>query len=306
MSEDYIGIVSIVGEEGSCKSSMSLSFEKPLYNIELDIGGFARAEWRYKCEKKVLGEDEHISSVDLSKYQIISKPYSKPLDVSKMMGQISEGRKTDSKFTVRFPKQVVGVKELWQRIITDFVEVVQIPGIKSICIDTATILYNYCHQAVLQEAQERQIINWKNNPATKNIPFDENNFRERLQPVEYAPAYDRLRTLYQTASSFHKNLVLVHYPTDEYIKAPDKDGNMVDSKSGVKVADGWKETAKLADLILWTTVKETTVGGVKRKSPTAKITKAGIRGMGLDAVGMEVDATFEAVINLRNVMRGTQ
>jgi uncharacterized protein YceK len=307
LNSEYIGIASIVGEEGSCKSSMALTFPKPLYHFELDIGGFDRAAWRFKDSKILrLKAGQEVKESDLSGYDIISKPYPKALDIGKLMGQLAEGKKTDKAFTVRFPKQLTGVKEQWQDIVTDFITIVQLNMPRSIVFDTASLLYNIAHQTVLQEIQERQVYNWKYQPQSQNgkAPFDENMFRERLQPIEYAPAYERMRSVFQTASSYHKNCIAVHYPTDEYIKNPDQSGMEKDIKSGVKVPDGWKELNKMADLIVWTSVKETSIAGQKFKMPMCKITKCGIAGMGLDAVGKELTASFESIMQERDRMIG--
>jgi hypothetical protein len=302
---DYLGVVSIVGEEGSCKSSMALTFPKPIYHFEIDVGGFDRAIWRVENKLKVrrLGQDDDVQGVNFADFDIFSKPYPKPLDISKLMGQISEGKKTDKNFTVRFPKQVTGVKEIWQRVVTDFVLVCQQPAVKTIILDTATLLYTYSHQGYLQECQERQILNWRSNSITKNQPFDENNFRERLQPIEYATPYDRMEQIMQTAKSFKKNLILVHYPTDEYTKTVNEKGESVDGKSGMKVADGYKGIAKAADLIVWTYVKDIISQGKTTKQSLCRITKAGIAGFGLDAVGQEITATYEGIEALKNILQ---
>ena len=303
---EYIGDTSIVGDEGSCKSSMALTWPKPLYHFEFDIGGFDRAIWRFEKDFKVLrlNADADIPADCCDKYDIISKPYPVPLDIIKLMGQITDGKKTDKKFTVRFPKRVEGMKELWQAFVTDFVQVVQISKLASIIFDTSTLHYNVSHKTVLQEAQERQIYNWLANSQTAKMPFDENSFRERLQPTEYGFAYDKLRTVYQTAQAYRKNTVSVHYPTDEYIQTSDANGKSESAKSGIKVPDGWKELNKIASLIVWTSVKETFMGNQKFRMPMCKITKCGISGMGLDALGQELTASFDAIIEKRNQMRG--
>jgi hypothetical protein len=306
LNSEYIGVTSIVGEEGSCKSSMALTWPKPLFHFEFDVGGFDRAIWRFEKEFKVLRlkMEDNIPVDCFEKYDIVTKPYPVPLDVTKLMGQITEGKRTEAKFTVRFPKKVEGMKELWQSIVTDFVPLVQMKKLKSIIFDTSTMHYNIAHKTILQELQERQLYNHKSDAQRSKYPFDENSFRERLQPTEYGFAYDKLRQVYQTASAYRKNTVSVHYPTDEYIKNPDQASIEKDIKSGNKKPDGWQELNKLADLIAWTMVKEVSMNGQKLKLPMCKITKCGIAGMGLDAVGKELTASFESIIQERDRMRG--
>ncbi len=311
---EYIGITAVVGEEGTCKSTMAMSWPKPLYHFDVDVGGFDRAAWRLSKDNPNIrihraDRDEDITTIDFSDFDVVTKPYPKPLQVNKLMGQLTGEVKSKgpSIRQIKQPKKVEGMKELWQTIVTDFVHVCQ-QDIATIIFDSATLLWNIDHNARLQELQEIQEYKWRVDSATKNLPWDENEYRERLQPIEYGQPNDRMTTLLHTARSFRKNLVLTHYPTDEYGQVSDGKGGMVDGKTGKQVIDGFKHTAKLCDLIVWTSVKEQARTVDKKtamvKVPTAKITKCGIEGMGLDAVGKEVMASFDGIISLRNLMRG--
>jgi len=279
MSDDFIGIVADCGDEGTGKTTMALTFPKPLVHFDIDVGGYRRAAWRLPVDG------------------IVSKSYPKPFQLDKLLGQ------TGSPSTrVMIPKKVEGMKELWQQIVQDFVDACMNSEVKTIVMDSATLLWNICHQSHLQELQERQLVQWRNrNP---KVPFDENEYRERLQPIEYGPANDKMRTILHTARSFQKNLVLTHYPTDEYGAIPDGKGNVVEGKTGNKIMDGFKETLKLSDLVVWLSVKEKSEKGVKTRMPIARITKCGLEGMGLDAVGLEIPATYEGIINTQRMMRG--
>ena len=277
---EYLGICAICGDEGTGKTTMALTFPKPLRHFDIDVGGYRRAAWR------------------LTKDGVVSKSYPKPIQIEKLMGQQSVPAST----RVSMPKKVEGMKELWQIFVTDYVAACMDKDSASIVIDSSTLLWKICHNSHLQELQEKQLAQWKiKNP---NRPFDESEYRERLQPVEYGPANDRMRTILHTARAFQKNLILTHYPTDEYGTFPDKKGDIVEGKTGIKILDGFGETSKLVDLIVWTTVKETIDKGNKIKTPIARITKCGIEGMGLNAVGLEVPATYEGIINLKNLMSG--
>jgi len=257
-----------------------LTFPNPLRHFDIDVGGYRRAIWRLPA-----------SNVE-------SKGYPKPIQVDKLMG--TQGTPTTR---LSIPKKVEGMKELWQQIVTDFVAACQDTEVKTIVIDSATLLWGVCHNSHLQELQERQIPKWKKDHP--NTPFDENEYRERLQPMEYGPANDRMRTILHTARSFQKNLVLTHYPTDEYAPMPDGKGGMADGKTGKKVIDGFKETLKLVDLVVWASIKEAASGGVTTKEPVCKITKCGLEGAGLAALGLEIPATYEGVVNLVNLLKGT-
>ena len=283
---EFIGIVLICGDEGTCKTSMGLSFPKPLSHLDIDMGGFIRGAWRI--------EQEGIESTS----------FPKPLtdsDIAKMKGITTEV----STRVMSVPKRVEGMKELWQKIIDKIVADCLNPDIKSIVIDSATLLYKIGCDAFLQELQEKQLARWKGDSTTRNLPFDENTYREKLQPIEYGNVYDRLQRVFHTARSYQKNLILIHYPTDEYGSIPDGKGGYNEGKTGKIIVDGYKDTAKYSDLVVWTLVKEVKEkGGKTTKLPTARITKCGIRGMGLQVVGMEVEASFEGVMGLRRMLAG--
>lgn len=295
--DDYLGITAVVGDEGTGKTTMALSFPKPLFHMDIDLGGFRRAAWRLgDLRIKVCSVDEDISKIDWGQYDVVTKSYPKPIQMNKLLGQTFE--QTSTRATVQVPKRVEGMKELWQQIVTDFVAVCQSPA-KTINPDSSTMLWTIDHQSTLQEAQERQIA--------AGIGPDHEKFRERLQQYEYGTANDRMRTLFQTAKMFSKELVLTHYPTDVYGPVPDGRGGMTQGKTGQLKMDGFGETAKMADAVLWTRVVEQMQPGKDTiRYPVAKFAKCGIEGMGLKAVGMEVVASYEAIINLRNMMRGGQ
>jgi len=287
--DDYLGITAICGDEGTGKTTMALTFPKPLRHFDIDVGGYRRAIWR------------------LSPEGVESKSYPRPIQVDKLMG--AQGSPTTR---ISIPKKVEGMKELWQDIVTDLVAACQDTALKTIVIDSSTLLWNICHQSHLQELQEKQLANHKK--YKPNIPFDENDYRERLQPIEYGPANDRMRTILHTARSFSKNLVLVHYPTDEYGTIPDGRGGMTEGKTGAIVIDGFKETKKLVDLVVWTKISSQMVPSnpanpqspkIEEKLAVCKITKCGIEGMGLSAVGLEVPATYDGIINLKRMMAGS-
>ncbi len=272
-------VAAICGDEGTGKTTMALTFPKPLRHFDVDVGGYRRAAWRLDMEG------------------VESKSYPRPIQVDKLMG-IQGSPST----RISIPKKVEGMKELWQMIVTDFVAACTDAEVKTIVIDSATLLWNVCHQSHLQELQERQLARHKaKNPSR---PFDENDYRERLQPIEYGPANDRMRTILHTARSYSKNLVLTHYPTDEYGTIADSKGNMVEGKTGKKILDGFKETLKLVDLVVWCSIKDTINAGITEKQPVCSITKCGLEGAGLKAVGMEVVATYEGIANLVNLLKG--
>lgn len=261
-------IIAIWGEEGSGKSTMALSFPKPLRHFDIDIGGYARAAWR----------------VDTTNVE--SKSYAIPIQIDKMIGGQGEGP------SIRIPKRVVGYKETWQRIVIDFVEYCQNPDVKTIVFDSATALWKVCHQQHLQWIQEKQIA------AKSNI--SENDLRESLMPKEYGPPNEQMRQLIYTAQSQKKNLILTHYPTDVYADKLEGE-RIVSYRTGELAMDGFNDTAKLVDMVVWVSMVRNPE--TKLYEPRGKIGKCGLEGMGVLARDREIPPTYDGIIQLQNFLK---
>ncbi|MCK9597452.1 MAG: ATP-binding protein [Sphaerochaeta sp.] len=300
-------IASIWGVEGSGKSSVALTWPSPLFHLDLDLGGFERAIWRiediFRAEKKELRilrcePDEDISKIKWEEYDIISKPYLAPLQLEKLMGVQKQGA------SVRFPRQVIGYKQLWQSIVIDFVAVCQSPRVRTIVTDSATQLWTVCHTSLLQEKQEIQIA--------KGVKPDSNDFRERLQAIEFPN--DRMRELIYTARSAGKHLIMTHYPKDVYAnKVGDK--GVESYATGEQTPDGFKHTVQLDDIVIRTYTeldnrKELAPGVInadyRKPRPFAKIDlKCGLSGMGMTAVGLELpEPSYQGLMQLQSLLRG--
>jgi len=301
-------IVSLWGIEGSGKSSIGLSFPQPLYHLDLDLGGFDRAIWRLEDEAKrtntplriqQCAPKEDTNKIDWSLIDVASKPYLAPVQIDKLLGVQQK-----SGVSVRFPREVKGIKELWQEIVLDVVTACQVPGVKTIMVDSATQLWWICHTSLLQEKQEIQLA--------RGTKPESNDFRERLTPMEFPNS--RMRDLIYTVRSFGKNLVMTHYPKDIYAnKVTDK--GVESYATGDVEPDGFKHTVTLDDLVLWcfTEVdkRKEIIKGMENPDynkpvPRVKISlKCGLAGMGMKAVGLELpEPSYEGLMNLQSMMRG--
>ena len=307
-------ITSAWGAEGSGKSSYGLTYPKPLFHLDLDLGGFDRAAWRIIDEAKKAGTElrvkicepkEDITAIDWDEWDVVTKPYLAPVQIEKLMG-VQAGP------SIRFPRKVVGIKELWQEIVVDFIAVCQARPIKTVMTDSATQLWWIAHTSLLQEKQEIQV--------GQRMVESDPKFRERLQPVEFPN--DRMRSLIYTARSSGKNLVMTHYPKDVYKERMGANG--VESyKSGDVEPDGFKHTVTLDDLVIWcwaevdknreiTDMSPENFGkkipnpNFNKPQPHAKIDlKCGLAGMGMAAVGLELPApTYDGLMELQAMMRG--
>lgn len=271
-------IVALWAEEKCHKTTMGLSFPKPLYHLDLDVGGYERAAWR-------------ISTKDIT-----SKSYPIPVQIEKLMGLQSVG--TGKATTVRFPRRVIGYKEVWQQIVVDFVAMCQDSKVSTVFVDSATQLWSICHTSLLQEKQEVQIA--------AGVQPDNKDFRERLQPVEFPN--DRIRSLIYTARSYGKNLVLSHYPRDVYAERLDSEGRKQEYRTGELTLDGFKDTQKLVDIVIHLTMERKTnpVSHQATQQVIATITRCGLPGLGTTAVGMEIETSYQGIVDLQERMKAMQ
>ena len=301
-------IASAWGIEGGGKSTFGLSYPKPLFHLDLDLGGFERAIWYLEKQAKDAGAPlrikvcdpkEDVNKIDWSQWDIVSKPYLAPIQKEKLLGiQAAAG------VSVRFPRAVKGVKELWQEIVTDIITVGQVPSLKTIMLDSATQLWWICHTGFLQEKQEIQI--------GRDIKETANEFREKLQPVEFPN--NRMRDLIYTVRSFGKHLMMTHYPKDIYAeKVGDK--GIESYKTGEVSPDGFKHTVTLDDIVLWCfseiDKRKEIMPGIPNEDynkpvPRATISlKCGLSGMGMKAVGLELPSpSYEGLMELQAMMSG--
>lgn len=262
-------IVIICGEEKSWKTTMALTFPRRLVHFDLDVGGWNRASWR------------------IDKTDVVSQPYLLPIQMEKMLGL---GPKKEN-MSVRFPRKVVGYKEVWQKIVLDFVAVCQDPKVQTVVMDSGTQLWTICHTSLLQEKQEIQL--------SKGMKEDDPNFRERLMPIEFPN--DRMRTLIYTAGSASKHLILTHYPKAVYKEKVTEKG-IESYKSNDIVVDGFKESERLADLVVWLGLE---MNKEKKLASVGTITKCGIEGMGTAAHGLTIEPSYKGIIDLQEALRGS-
>ena len=261
-------VIAIWGPEGAWKTTFGLTFPKPLHHIETDVGGYGRASWRIDEEG------------------ITTESYYPPFPFVETPGKAAE-------VTVRFPKKLIGYKELWQRIFIDYVRAMRDPKLKTVVIDSSTELWTIDHRSYLQELQEAQLAAGKK----------DHEIRENLIPVEYADPNARMRQFINAAKSYRKNLVLIHYPKDVYITV--QKGERTESvTSGEITIDGFKDTKKLVDVVVWMDFVKKPKGG--EAAVEAKIMgKCALSGMGTNALGMALpEPSYQGIIDLRNMLMG--
>jgi hypothetical protein len=261
-------ILATWGPEKTGKTTLALTFPRPLFHMDLDVGGFARAAWRINTEG------------------IKSVSYPTPMQLEKMMGQTKE--EVNGKLLLRMPKRIIGMKELWTRIIIDYSEAMQDPTIKTVVVDSGTQLWSICHKTYLQELQEKQIA--------QGTP--ESDIRMQLQSIEYSEPNDRMKAFLYTARTYGKNLVLNHYPREVYAQRPTERG-IESYATGAMDIDGFKQTKALVDMAIYTDQ----VKGPEGK--TLMTTKITLSGLGIDLLDMKFeDLTYEKLEGFIHMARG--
>lgn len=214
------------GEDKSCKNTLALSFPKPLVDMEFDIGGFERS-----CRNlpHLLIKDWY--NQGLIKREQFIMPF--------QLGEIDP-----IKEIIRPSKIIVGMKELFYQFAVKFIGHLKDPNIKTIFVDTGTLLYEVTCTGYLQEKQELQLPLKPDGMGKDGRPL-----RVSLLPIEYREPYIRMRGFLYQAKAHGKHLVLTHHASDEYGLIRLKDGTMGEGKTGKRVLHGWGQLGDGCDVL---------------------------------------------------------
>jgi len=263
-------IMGIYGDDKTCKTTLSLTFPKPLAYIEFDLGGFDRARGRFKK--------------DIEAGLIKTHSFTMPM-------QLLLVRDTQGNFMAKQSRMVVGMKELWYRFLGQYAALVQAENLATIVIDTATMCWEICRLGYLQEKQEGQLLPNGQLPPGERI-------REKLLPIEYTEPNARMRSVYYAAKSYGKHLVLVHHSKDEFktrtVVRPDGSIGTEDVRTGQKELSGWGYIGDMADIIVKTYIRD----GL----PYCKVE---LCGLCLSATSIEEPTpTYDKLVKIIDMMKG--
>lgn len=273
-------ILGLYGEDKTCKSTLALSFPKPMVYMEFDIGGFRRAcrnlphlpikEWHDKGLIKLEQYVMPVQGLDLT--SAIAKP----------------------------SKIVVGIKELFYQFVISYLRHLTEKDVATIVVDTGTLLYEITCLGYLQEKQELQM------PLRPDgLAKDGKSLRAQLQREEYREPYARMRGIIYQAAVSKKHLVLTHHATDEYGLIRMGDGTMGQGVTGKRVLHGWRQLGDGADVIGKTTVRIETIPNTnppeKRITSVFKVELAEVKEM----EGMEfINPTYDLLNTFIRMVRG--
>ena len=212
------------GEDKSCKNTLAMTFPRPIVDMEFDIGGFARANRNLP----------HLPIKDwINSGEITLEQYIMPFQI---------GQLDPVNATIRPSKIIVGMKELFYQFAGKYIQHLKDPNIKTIVVDTGTLLYEVTCTGYLQEKQEIQL-----NPDGTVKPKE--RLRVSLLPIEYREPYIRMRSFIYQAKAHGKHLVLTHHASDEYGFVKDGKGGIVEGKTGKRMLHGWAQLGDGADVL---------------------------------------------------------
>jgi len=255
----------IWGNDKSGKSSLALSFPKPIHHFEFDLGGYDRAIRRFTKER-----DDGL---------ITSEPF--------IIGNMNE-------VTIKQSKIIVGAKELWYEFLVKYLRFLNDKDIITGVIDTGTLLYNLDCDAFLQEKQEIQFD-------SKGNLLPNERLRAILQPPEYREPNTRMRGIIYQAKAHGKNLVLVHHSRDEYKSTLDrKTGEIKEAKTGEKERSGFASLGDSTDLMLHTYTKQN-----RETKATEFYCKVDEQSVPPGLVGMEFEnPTYDKIMDATRMIQG--
>jgi len=266
-------IIGIWGEDKACKSTLALTWPKPLVVMEMDIGGFHRA-----CRNLPHLPIKDWYDQGLIKYEAYPLP-------------MTFGKFDLTKLTVKPSKLIIGMKELFYRFATNYIKHLQDKDLATIVIDTATILKTVTDDCYLQELQEKQL---PLNPVT-GLGSDGKQLRSSLIQIEYKEPNNRTRGIYYNAKSHGKHLVLVHHARDEYKPQLQRDGTIANSPTGKRERSGFATLGDSADMIVYTYWDN------KVKKPYCKVELAEVK----ELEGMVFETpTYDKMAKVIRMIRG--
>lgn len=255
------GVVLIWGESGSLKTSIGFTWPGRIEDFDIDQG--AGRGW--KCEElKAQGK-------------LIVHRFNMP----------------SRSLTTRYEK-LEGYKESWASL-TGLVDKACLdPEVRTVQLDTGTLVWGLCGDGFLQELQELQTLQGKAGPGGRSL-------RKQLIQIEYKEPNSRMKGLIQKPKEHGKWLVVVAHDTDEYVPVTvggrpvlDQDGNAKTVSSGKKLPDCFKHTWALSDWVIHTKL---TTGEDGKIVPTATVLKSGynIRLVGMTFEWFSFDLLLGAV-----------
>jgi len=262
------------GEDKSCKNTLAMTFPKPLVDMEFDIGGFDRA-------------NRNLPHLPIKDWVASGK-----IKLEQFVVPIQIGELDAVNATVRPSKIIVGIKEMFYQFAGKFIMHLKDPDLRTIVVDTGTLLYEDTCLGYLQELQEKQL------PLRPDGKGQDGKFlRTQLQQQEYREPYTRMRGFIYQAKAHGKNLVLTHHASDKYGVVRQRDGSMGMDKTGERTLHGWAQLGDGCD------VYGRTYWDPKAKKPYFNVELAEVKE--LEGMTFE-EPTFDKINTVIKMLRGEE
>ena len=216
-------ILSIEGEEKSGKTTLAYTAPLPIVGFSLDMGT-ERAIYGAKYPEFFDG-----LKIRTEHYKRGDKP---DLNNPAWVGQ------DITIFEIPMPIQLdnmhlVGNIEAWEYFFLLFYRAIE-SGVRTIVIDTMTLVRRLKAESYLQELQE----------GSKGRP------RKQLIQIEYGPVNDAIRSIYSHCKNEGVDLIAIHHLTDEYRQTLDSNGMITSAATGNRVLEGLTGTHRNVDVAL--------------------------------------------------------
>ena len=236
-------IVNLEGLVATGKSGWLYTAPKPLVCFNFDLGADraifgtkfndAFSNLKVKIVKYKPQAIEPYRMVGQGKDQTMqaNPDFTKGLEVFKQDWQTNDIVVYELPVPVQFdPVRLQGVMKLWNtyRVLSAFA--VQDAKVRTIGVDTGSLLRRVASDAYLEELQAK------------------GHQRKQLLQIEWGHANDEVRMMYDMAPSFGKNLIVVHHLIPERKDFPQPDGTMKNMETGGLVIDGWRDSDRKWDI----------------------------------------------------------
>lgn len=202
----------IWGDIKTAKTSLALSFPKPLVHFDLDQS-LIRAAHRYATKFSIEQLSLYMPLITWMEAHggqpppdIISIPYQIP---------------------IKWPgTKVHGMIAMWDAFVNDVMTAYSTPWVRSVSMDTGTMVWSVATTAHLERVQIT------------------NPDRQNLIQIEYSRPNTELRGLYGGATTYHKNLCITHHVGGLY-----QDQLTSKGVEQMRVGDTWDGFSKMGTLV---------------------------------------------------------
>ncbi len=258
-------VLGVWGEIKTAKTTLGLSFPKPLFHLDFDQG-IDRALPRFlDCRVLRVPDNTPLSQVNMQGADIITKPYILP---------------------IKWPGQAIqGLIKLWESVMDDMRVACESSYIKSIIPDTGSGMWKMCTLAHLERLQLK----------------DPN--RQSIIQIEYGRPNGEMRAMFSAGRKYYKNMAILHHVGGMYEEkfVPDGKGGL--KKESIRIGDTWDGFGGMGQFV--DIVAKTHKGSTDGSAPPLSLTfetcglTLAAEGMNIPT------PSYDSILNLINGLRSS-